>query len=336
MKYYDAIRVGVIGCGNWGKNLVRNFAELGSLQAVADMDAEVADRMAKQYGVQARGVDQVLMSDDVDAVVISSPAVTHGDLAEKVLAAGKHVFIEKPMALDVGQAEKLCERAEAAGLTLMVGHLLQYHPAFIALRGLCSSGALGAIRYIYSQRLNLGRFRNEENALWSFAPHDISMILSLIDAPLQRVDCVGHRFLQHDVADITNTHLTFQTGQAAHVFVSWLNPFKEQKLVVVGTNKMAVFDDCLNWAEKVKVYPHQVAWPGGAAQPSRALAETLPLEPSEPLKLECEHFLECIATGKKPRTDGHEGVRVLRVLCEAQEVIADKALVPFGDEIVSR
>jgi UDP-2-acetamido-3-amino-2,3-dideoxy-glucuronate N-acetyltransferase len=311
-------RVAVIGCGYWGKNLVRTFAHIGALCAVVDPDADNAAALAAKYGVDHRSLEAVLAAPDIDAVVIAAPAKDHAAVAMTAIEAGKHVFVEKPLALDVGDAAAVVAAAEQRGLTLMVGHLLQYHPAFLALRHMVDAGALGELRYVYSNRLNLGRIRREENILWSFAPHDLSMLLALVGESPDQVTAVGSTFLSDNVPDVTTTHMSFPSGPRAHVFVSWLHPFKEQRLVVVGADAMAVFDDTAPWDSKLVVFEHGVSWDGLDPVPVRGEPNPIPLEQSEPLRLECEHFLHCVATGETPRTDGHEGVRVLQVLDAAQ------------------
>ncbi|MCX7353001.1 MAG: Gfo/Idh/MocA family oxidoreductase, partial [Proteobacteria bacterium] len=253
------IKISVIGCGYWGKNLVRNFSELGVLHSVCDAKHELANTASQTYGIPALSLEEVLKS-DVDGVVIAAPAAQHYDLTQKALKAGKHVFVEKPLSLKIEDAKKLCELALQTDRKLMVGHLLQYHPAFLELKQLIAKGNLGRLQYIYSNRLNLGKFRNEENILWSFAPHDISMILSLAADLPETVYATGACHLNPRIHDVTTTHLSFKNGIQAHIFVSWLHPFKEQKLVVVGDRGMAVFDDGLPWGEKLKLYPHQVNW----------------------------------------------------------------------------
>ncbi len=314
--------IAVVGCGDWGKNLVRVFAELGALAAVCDSDNAKAEAQAQTRGVPALEWRAILSDPDVAAVAIAAPAARHYELTREALSAGKHVFVEKPLALETAGALELCELAEAADLRLMVGHLLQYHPAFITLKNLAHDGRLGRLQYVYSTRLNLGKFRREENILWSFAPHDISMILSLIGAEPNQVSAVGAGYLRQVVADITTTHLGFPGGENAHVFVSWLHPFKEQKLVVVGEDGMAVFDDGEPWETKVLLYPHKINWRRGEPLPSKAGAVPIEVAPREPLKIECEHFLDCVASGVTPRTDGREGLRVLRVLQAAENSMA--------------
>jgi len=321
-------KVAVLGCGHWGKNHVRNFAELGALAAILDPDPGVARGLSQQFGVPARELPEVLADRDIHGVVIATPAEYHFALAREALLAGKHVLVEKPLALDAGEAAELCKLAEGRRQVLMVGHLLQYHPAFLALNELVRSGRLGRLQYLYSNRLNLGKVRREENILWSFAPHDISMILALVGAEPVAVTAKGSRYLHKEIADVTTTTLEFAGGENAHVFVSWLHPFKEQKLVVVGDRGMAVFDDGQDWGRKLEFYAHNIEWRDGQPQPRRAEAEAIPVAPDEPLKLECRHFLDCMTSGATPRTDGREGLRVLRVLDAAERAMAVRGSPP--------
>jgi UDP-2-acetamido-3-amino-2,3-dideoxy-glucuronate N-acetyltransferase len=312
--------VAVIGSGYWGKNLVRVLAQLGALRLICDTDEAVLERFRKDYpGVETcPGFSEVLKS-DAPAVAVATPAETHFTLAREALLAGKHVMVEKPLALTEREGRVLADLAAERGRTLMVGHLLHYHPAFLALKALVAAGELGRIDYIYSNRLNIGKIRREENILWSFAPHDLSMILALVGETPERVSAVGGNFLHRRIADVTTTHLDFPSGTKAHVFVSWLHPFKEQKLVVVGEHKMAVFDDTLPWEEKLKLYHHKVGLENGVPVATKAPAEAVAVAPGEPLRAECEHFLDCVATGARPRTDAEEGLRVLAVLDAAQK-----------------
>jgi len=314
-------RVGVIGSGYWGKNLVRNFHALGALSAICDSDEATLSALAAQYpGVSTHlAVHDLLARPGLDAVVVASPAETHFTLAREVLAAGKHVFVEKPLTLKEEEASELIALAREKKLSLMVGHLLRYHPAFIRLQEAVAAGELGRINYIYSHRLNLGKIRREENILWSFAPHDISMILALAGEGPEGVMATGGAWLHSRIADVTTTHLEFRSGMKAHIFVSWLHPFKEQKLVVVGDRKMAVFDDTRPWSDKLVLYPHEIRWENNLPVPARAEPERVEVPEAEPLRAECGHFLECVTTGKKPRTDGREGLAVLSVLNAAQK-----------------
>jgi predicted dehydrogenase/acetyltransferase-like isoleucine patch superfamily enzyme len=306
---------------------VRTFAQIGALAAVADADSTRAADFAAQHGVPAMTVAEVLADESAQGVVIAAPAAEHATLALAALDAGKDVFVEKPLALTVEAAEEVVARARALDRVLMVGHLLQYHPAFLELRRMVDDGSLGQMRYLYSHRLNLGRFRREENTLWSFAPHDLSMLLALVGEQPDHVSAEGATYLTHHVPDVTTTHLRFPSGPRAHVFVSWLHPFKEQRLVVVGSEAMAVFDDLLPWSEKLRVYEHGVRWSHGDPTPVKADPSSVPLVEAEPLLVECQHFLDCMEHRATPRTDGIEALAVLRVLALAQE---DLAVEPSG------
>ncbi len=311
-------RVAVVGCGYWGINLVRNFHVTEALAAVCEAAPARASELSAQFSVPNLSFEEVLASPDIHAVVLATPAETHAALALRAIDAGKHVFVEKPLALAEEDALKVRKAAAARGRVVMVGHLLQYHPAFLRLKQLVVEGRLGRLRYIYSNRLNLGKFRRTENVFWSFAPHDISMILALAGEPPESVQAVGHSYLYNGIADVTTTHLKFANGINGHIHVSWLHPYKEQKLVVVGEAGMAVFDDGEAWNHKLVLYPHRVAWRDGAAEPNKADATPIEVLPAEPLRLECLHFLECIREGRQPRTDVNEGIGVLSVLEGAQ------------------
>ncbi len=324
-------QIAVIGCGYWGKNLVRNFAELGALVGVCDANDDLAQKMSQTYGVPVYSLDDIFKSDAIDGVVIAAPAAQHFELAEKSLQAGKHVFVEKPLSLQVQEAKILCDLAKHVNKKLMVGHLLQYHPAFLELKHLISKGKLGKLQYIYSNRLNLGKFRNEENILWSFAPHDISMILSLAGSLPESIYATGACHLTPAIHDVTTTHMSFKNGIQAHIFVSWLHPYKEQKLIVVGDRGMALFDDSLPWGDKLKLYPHQVNWVDGVPHPEKADVVNVSLEVNEPLKVECQHFLEVMSNHIEPRTNGQEGLRVLQVLDAAQRSLQSSSNVELGE-----
>ena len=301
--------VAVVGTGYWGKNLVRNFHDIGALAAVCDSEPERLRKFTQQYpGSKGyNSFDEVLSNESIPAVAISTPAETHGTLVREALMAGKDVFVEKPLCLSVTEGEELVQLAQERERILMVGHLLWYHPAILKLKELIFQGELGRIQYIYSNRLNLGKIRREENILWSFAPHDISVILGLVGEMPDSLKAQGGNYLHQDIADVTVSLLTFPNGVRAHIFVSWLHPFKEQKLVVVGDRKMAVFND-IEEKNKLIIYPHSIEWKNHVPVPNKADAEPAPFEAIEPLKAECMHFLECVETRNQPRTDGEEGV----------------------------
>lgn len=312
--------VAVIGAGYWGKNLVRNFHNLGSLKLVCDKNESLlADFKSHYTDIETcLALTDVLTREDIEGVVISTPAETHFNLARESLLAGKNVLVEKPLVLHDKEAEELISLAAEKDRILMVGHLLQYHPVFVRLKEMASAGELGRINYIYSHRLNLGKIRREENILWSFAPHDISMILALAGEEPESVLTTGGNYLHQKIADVTTTHLDFPSGLQAHIFVSWLHPFKDQKLVVVGDRKMAVFDDTQPWKDKLLLYPHQINWKNHMPVPIKAEPERVDISETEPLRDECQHFLDCMSNGSKPITDGQEGLNVLKVLNASQ------------------
>src|ERR1700687_1406689 len=307
------VRVAVVGGGYWGKNLVRNIAALGALECVCDADQDTLAVFTEKY--QVRGTTsfaQVLADPTVTAVMLATPAEQHYRMAHEALAAGKHTFVEKPLALHASEAEALCHEAAAAQRILMVGHLLEYHPAVQRLKALIDAGELGQIRYIYSNRLNPGRFRSEENILWSFAPHDVAVILRLLGETPVRVAAHGGNYLHADIADVTVSTMEFASGVKAHIFVSWLHPYKEQKLIVVGEKQMAVFDDTAE--HKLVLFPHRIEWVNRRPVPEVAAQVPVALASAEPLAEECKHFLACVAELRQPLTDGAEGGRVIRVL----------------------
>jgi UDP-2-acetamido-3-amino-2,3-dideoxy-glucuronate N-acetyltransferase len=316
-------KVGCIGVGYWGRNLVRNFDALGALSWICDADTARHAELAAAYPRAAvtDAVDRVLSDSGVTGVAIATPAETHGELARKALLAGKDVFVEKPLCLSVDEGEELAKLAADNGRVLMIGHLLWYHPAVLRLKGLIDEGELGRIQYIYSNRLNLGKIRAEENILWSFAPHDVSVILGLVGEMPETVHAQGGNYLNDRIADVTVSLLSFPSGVKAHIFVSWLHPFKEQKLVVVGDRKMAMFND-LEKEQKLLLYPHSINWKRNLPVANKADAEPVAFEPGEPLQAECLHFLECIRTRATPRTDAREGLRVLKVLQDCEAALA--------------
>ena len=314
--------VGVVGVGFWGQNLVRNFDELNALGAVCESDAARLRAAAERYP-ECRTYseyEKLLRDDAITGVVIATSAETHAALVREALHAGKDVFVEKPLCLSADEGEDLVALAHRRQRILMVGHLLWYHPAIVKLKALLGGGELGRIQYIYSNRLNLGRIRREENILWSFAPHDISIIIGLLEEMPHSVQAQAASYLRPGIADVTVSLLSFPSGVDAHIFVSWLHPFKEQKLVIVGDRKMAVFDD-LQTNHKLVLYPHSIAWKNRAPVANRADADPVEIDPVEPLRAECLHFIECVRTRSQPRTDGAEGVRVLRVLQRCQEAL---------------
>ena len=318
----EPVRLAQVGTGDWGANLVRNFAALpgAELRLLCDTDPERlsrASRVAPAARTTARP-DDVAADGEVQAVVVAAPAASHYELAKQFLIAGKDVYVEKPMTLRADEAEELVQLADQGRRVLMVGHLLLYHPAVQRLAQLLADDELGPLRYVYSQRTNLGKVRRDENALWSFAPHDLAVLLHLIGQEPTDVSARGEAFLQEGVEDVVFLDLRFPGGQLGHVHVSWLDPHKVRRFTVVGAKKMAVFDD-QEPTEKLRVYDKGVD-AGEFVDYARALAVRsgdiwIPrLDATEPLKLECRHFVECVRERKTPVTDGREGLRVIRVL----------------------
>ena len=323
-------QVAVIGSGYWGKNLVRNFHGLNALGAVCDNDPERLESFTQPYSEakMVRAYSEVLRDQAIRAVAIATPAETHAAMVREALLAGKDVFVEKPLCLSVEEGQELVALANMKDRILMVGHLLWYHPAVLKLKDLIATGELGRIQYLYSNRVNLGKIRREENILWSFAPHDISVILGLLNEVPDAVRAQGGNYLHQQIADVTISLLSFPSGVKAHIFVSWLHPFKEQKLIVVGDRKMAVFDD-LEKKDKLLLYPHSIDWKNNIPVANKAEAQPVELEQSEPLRAECQHFLDCVTTRATPRTDGNEGLRVLAVLQRCQQALEQSAPRPM-------
>ena len=342
----DRIGIAVVGTGDWGANLVRNFANLAGarLVTVCDADPQRLAKTAAQYpGVRAvADVADVARDPEGQGVVVAASAVSHYPLAKALLEAGKDVYVEKPLTLEVAHAEELCRLAKQKGRVLMVGHLLLYHPGVQYMKKMVADKQIGDLLYIYCQRVNLGKVRKDENALWSFAPHDLSVILHLMDQEPVDVAARGAAFLQPGVEDVVFVDLRFPSGQTAHVHVSWLDPHKLRKFTVVGTQKMVVFDD-MEASEKIKVYDKGVDRAGqvvsyGDALTVRSGDILIPkISLQEPLKLQCQHFVECVRDRKRPLTDGLGGLRVVKVLDAAQRSLKSGgmpvAIAPLPQEV---
>ncbi|HRR29410.1 MAG TPA: Gfo/Idh/MocA family oxidoreductase, partial [Victivallales bacterium] len=324
------INAALIGAGYWGKNILRALNELSVLKKVCEVNKQIIAELSPKYpNLQfVENLENIIPDDNINAVFIASPAVLHYHQALIALKAGKHVFIEKPLALNVEEGKILVEEAEKNKRILFVGHILNYHQAIKKMKVIISEGTIGRIQYIYSNRLNLGKIRREENILWSFAPHDISVILNLLEEEPNFVDCVGSNFLHQNIADITMTNLKFPSGASAHIFVSWLNPFKEQRLVVVGTKGMLVFDDTKDIDQKLIFYPHTIEWKNSTPIPNKAEPISIKLSDlwEEPLKTECKAFLSSIENGKKALTSGEEGLKVLKILKKCQDCLENKKI----------
>lgn len=319
------VNIAVVGCGHWGKNHVRNFSELGALAAICDADADRASQFAKQYHVSALSLEQIAQDDSIHGVVLATPAETHGKWIKTFLDVGKDVLVEKPLCLDSKEGAELVAQAKSQQRILMVGHILQYHGAFQKVREIVTSGVLGKIHYIQSNRRSHGKIRMEEDVWWSFAPHDISMILALTGEAPVSVSAHHQAIVQPDIADISHAHLLFKSGIQAEVNASWLNPFKEHRMVVTGEKGMLVFDDRLDWEQKVQQFQTPVVWENGIPAANKSEPENVALRETEPLKEECRHFIQCIASRAVPLTSGDEALAVLKVLEAGANNIAKKA-----------
>lgn len=333
-----SLRVAVVGAGEWGKNHVRTFAHLtgAQLAAVCDLDeARLADVRSQYPGVRTTSrFGDLLRDPSVEAVVIASFASAHFEQARLALEAGKHVLVEKPMTLGVSDAEELIRVSRRAGRCLMAGHLLLYHPAVVQMKQLVAAKDIGELFYLYSQRLNLGRVRKDENALWSFGPHDISVALHLFEAEPETVTAKGAAYLQQDIVDVVFVTLHFPGKKMAHIHLSWLDPHKIRRMTVVGSRKMVVFDD-MEPSDKLRIYDkgvdiHRQAVTYEDYIHVRFGDILIPHLPSgEPLRAECRHFLDCIRGRTAPLSDGPHGLQVIRILAAAQRSLdLDGAPVP--------
>ena len=316
----EQIRVGVVGLGYWGPNLARNLAAIPGCELAWLCDASEqarAEQALRFPGARTSAeIDELLADPQLDAVVLATPVMTHAQLAVAVAGAGKHCFVEKPLATNVTDAQRAIDAADAAGKILMVGHLLEYHPAVARLKALIDEQELGSLFYVYGNRLNLGKLRADENALWSLGAHDVSVALHLIGEEPEECSAHGACYVRENVQDVVFCYLRFPSGVVAHLHLSWLDPHKERRLTVVGSRRMATFDDMLiegkltvydkGFDEDTRSWGEYIARSGDIFSPRIANVE--------PLRLECEHFIECVRSGATPRSDGASGLRVVRVL----------------------
>ncbi len=311
----NGVRIAVVGCGQWGKNLVRNFAELRTLHTICDIDPKVLESLKSLYPSVITNTDfrLVLENDEINGVAIATPAALHYPMAKDALLAGKDVFVEKPFSLTIEEGRELVKLAEERGAILLVGHVLEYHPVVAKLTELIRSGQLGKLLYIYSTRLSLGRFRPKENVLWDLALHDISLALLLVGQMPEEISVQGSHCFDQATADVSFVTMGFKSGVRAYIFASWLYPYKERKLVVVGDRKMALFDDA-NPEGRLDLCSYEVERTGMRPVPHLNEAKVIEVSGEEPLKKECQDFLWCIATRQKPRADGQRGLQVLEIL----------------------
>ena len=314
------VRIGVVGLGYWGPNLARNFAAIDGCELtwLCDGSEQIRAKLGDAFpGVRTSGeIHELLADPELDAIVLATPVPTHADLAARVLEAGKHCFVEKPLATTVVDAQRAVDAAEKSGRILMVGHLLEYHPAVTRLKELLDSDELGSLYYVYGNRVNLGKLRAEENALWSLGAHDVSVVLHLIGEEPVECSAHGESYVRGGVQDVVFCYLRFPSGQVAHLHLSWLDPHKERRITVVGSKRMATFDD-MRTEGKLTVYDKGFdedanSWGEYITRAGESFSPRL--ANAEPLRLECQHFIDCIREGKTPRSDGHSGLRVVRVL----------------------
>jgi predicted dehydrogenase len=320
----DPLRVGVVGLGYWGPNLARNLSAIPGCELawLCDPSAPAREKLARSFpSARATGeLEELLEDPGLDAVALATPVPTHAELAIRVAQAGKHCFVEKPLATNASDAEAAVTAAASAKKTLMVGHLLEYHPAVGRLKELIDGGELGELYYLYGNRLNLGKLREDENALWSLGAHDVSVVLHLTGEEPEECLAHGASYVRAGVQDVVFCYLRFPSGVSAHLHLSWLDPHKERRLTVVGARRMATFDDMLlegklavydkGFDEDTRSWGEYIARSGDIFSPR--------ISNAEPLRIECEHFIECIRTGVAPRSDGASGVRVVRVLEQLQ------------------
>jgi predicted dehydrogenase len=323
------VTVAVVGLGYWGPNLARNFDRLGEaeLRWVCDASEDALARIASQFpgAKTTTELDDLLNDETLDAVAVATPVPLHADIAVKVLEAGKHCFVEKPLAQSVADAERVVDAAERAGKVLMVGHLLEYHPGVRKLKEVAASGALGSIRYIYGNRLNLGKLRPDENALWSLGAHDVSVLLFLADEEPDEMYAYGESYMRPPIEDVVFCYLRFPSGLMAHLHLSWLDPHKERRFTIVGSEKMATFDDMAleqklviydkGFDQDYSSYGEYIARSGDVWSPA--------ISNEEPLRIECRHFAESVRNGAPPVSDGRSGLRVVRVLEGLQQSLEE-------------
>ncbi len=311
--------IAVIGAGYWGRNLVRNFADLGVLYTICDADAKVLGQLASQYPQANTETEysRVLQNEEIKGVVIASPAALHYSMAKEALLAGKDVFVEKPFTTNSQDAQELLELSEKQQRTLMVGHLLLYHPAVQTLKRYIQAGELGDIYYLYSTRVNLGQIRQDENALWRLVPHDIALFIYLLEESPLVISTQGSSYLQPDFVDVVFVTLRFNRV-LAHVHASWLDPHKIRQLTIVGSKKMAIFDD-MEPEHKLQIYDKAVEAATLAIRSGEVLFPRI--ETTEPLLLECQEFLNCMRERRQPLSDARQGVAVIKTLEAAQKLM---------------
>jgi len=336
-------RIGLIGCGMWGRNLARNLAQLGVLGGVADLVSAHAEGLAAEFDVPAMNVSTLLGQAKLDGakldgagldgVVIATAAPTHRDLACRALAAGLHVFVEKPLALDLEDAEAIAATARNAGRQVMVGHLIRYHDAFLALQEHLAAGLIGTIRHVSANRLAMGRIRATESVIYDLCPHDLSLILALMGEMPHQVSSRGASHITPGLPDMTSTWLGFSGGRSAMMTTGWMCPYKEHRLSVTGERGSLVFDDTRPWAEKLTLYHDEITPDGANFAITRAAPIHLPVPESEPLKQEMRAFIACCETGAAPPTDIADGLAVQRILQTIDDTFTEFGAAPGSPDV---
>ena len=312
--------IAVVGCGYWGKNLVRNFSELGALYSVSDVNIETAKNYANQYKVKSLTFDETINNKDIEGVVLTVPAKLHASMAIEAMNKGKHVFVEKPLALNEIDAKLMIETSKKNNVKLMVGHLLYYHPIFKEIKKIVKEGQIGKLEYIQSNRLSFGRFRTEEDVVWSFAPHDISMILSLANEEPSIIKCNTKSIIKENHADIANIFMEFPSGLKSNISVSWINTNKEVKLTITGSSAILIFDDTKPWEEKLSICSYDIKKSDNLININKSSLKFIEVIEEEPLKNECEYFLQVVNQNIQPLTDGIEGLKVIEVLSRVSKI----------------
>lgn len=326
------MKVAVIGCGAWGQNIIRNFAQLGVLAGVCDADKAKVKSLAQRYNVPALSLDEILTAPHIEGVAIVTHSYTHFDIAKKCLIAGKHVFVEKPLTMDSGDAFQLEALAKKHRRVLMVGHLLRYHPAFLQVLKIVQDGRIGSIRRVISNRLNMGQIRQQETVLWDLAPHDLSMILALVNGAPSVIHARGSHLPESRIMEAASCHLQFPNGVEATINLAWAHPIKEHKLVVIGDKGMIVFDDTQDWGKKVQIFDHVLQDHMDYAHFTPGNSHAVMVEVGEPLRNECQHFLDCIQNHATPITHAADAAQVVAIIEACHESIEENCSLYYGQD----
>lgn len=325
-------RIGLIGCGMWGRNLARNLSQLGALVSVADRNVENAAAFADEFGGKADSIDAVLDQHDLNGIIVATPAFTHAEMACRALAAGRHVYVEKPLAMSLDEAGRIASAAKSAGRMVMVGHLIRYHQAFITLQQEIAAGAIGTLRHVMAHRLAMGRIRSNESVIHDLCPHDASLLLALMGSEPTSISCAGASHVTPGIIDHVTAMFAFSGARTAAMNVSWIAPYKEHRLTAIGSTGSIVFDDSRPWAEKLTLFRDDIQPSGDGFSISRSDPAFLPVAESEPLKQEVATFIDCCDNGHVPPTDLTEAMAVQRVLEQMHMSISSYGRTESGPE----